>query len=379
VKLFIFATHPIQYQVPIYVELAKQVDLLVLYSYEQTAKGQADAGFNVAFEWDVPLLEGYRHHYLKNVAQHPTTRSYKGIVIEEEEVKKLIAKEQPDFAIIHGWYPFAMRQAAKWCRAAGVATFCRGDSHLLMHTPRWKKLAKRFLMRSVLNQFDYFLYVGKANHAFYRHYGVKEERLFPAFHCVNTPYFEKEFEKVRVKEHKAPYHIGFAGKLIDLKRPFDLLHAIATSNHKTRIRLIVIGDGPLMEPLKEEALKLGVEVDFKGFLNQSEIVERGYAALDALVLPSETETWGLVVNEVMTGGIPVVVSDKVGCRLDLVENGRTGFSFEVGNRSDLSRRLDALIEAFDQGQMTSKEVKAKVAAYSLFETVKGYLKALRSV
>jgi glycosyltransferase involved in cell wall biosynthesis len=377
VKVLIFATHPIQYQVPIYIELAKQVELLVVYALKQTPKGQADAGFNVEFEWDIPLLKGYRYQYLTNYSEKPTTRNYRGIVIDNNELNALIEKERPDRAIIHGWFPYAMLKIAACCKRKHVLTFCRGDSHLLMHTPWWKKIIKALLMRRILNHFDHFLYVGKANKRFYEYYGVKPERMHPALHCINTPYFEEQFDAVLRKVPTGVINIGFAGKLIDIKRPFDLLNAVCQAKSKNRIQLILIGDGPLLEQFKTLASQLHVKVKYEGFLNQTEIVGKGYAQLDALVVPSETETWGLVVNEVMTGGIPVIASNKTGCHADLIENGNTGYVFETKDIKDLSNKIDTLINDLDNGKMRAETIRKKVSRYALSETVNDYVSAMK--
>jgi len=89
------------------------------------------------------------------------------------------------------------------------------------------------------------------------------------------------------------------------------------------------------------------DVIFAGFLNRSEI-SRAYVAADLLVLPSRiNETWGMVVNEAMNFGLPVIVSDKVGCAPDLVENGDNGYVFEHRAVDDLARDLAELVSDSD--------------------------------
>jgi glycosyltransferase involved in cell wall biosynthesis len=86
-------------------------------------------------------------------------------------------------------------------------------------------------------------------------------------------------------------------------------------------------------------------VTITGFINQREIPD-WYAAADCLVLPSDSfETWGLVVNEGMAAGLPVIVSDAAGCAPDLVEDGANGFSFPLGNTAALANRLQRIAEA----------------------------------
>ena len=72
-RLAIVSTHPIQYQSPWYRAMAREPDLEleVLFCHQETAKDQARAGFGVEFAWDLPLLDGYPHRFLKNVAREP--------------------------------------------------------------------------------------------------------------------------------------------------------------------------------------------------------------------------------------------------------------------------------------------------------------------
>ena len=130
----------------------------------------------------------------------------------------------------------------------------------------------------------------------------------------------------------------FAGKLEDKKRPLDLLEAVARlpADLKSRVHVLVAGDGPLRGACERLAGARGWPVSFAGFLNQSRLPD-AYAAADVLVLPSDAgETWGLVVNEAMASGRPAVVSRAAGCCADLVVENETGRSFECGDVAALA-------------------------------------------
>lgn len=376
-KVLIFATHPIQYQVPIYQELSKEINVKVIYLLNQTKKGQADAGFGVEFEWDIPLTSGYDFEYLTNHSQVPSSSTYKGIILSQHEIDALFKREQPDAVIIHGWFPKGMKQIINYAYKNNIISFCRGDSTLLMTGNPLKKIAKEVYIRSILRKINYFLYVGNENKKYYQHYGIAENKLFPALHCINTPFFQEYFNKTTSSKDTTTINIGFSGKFIQKKQPLLLLEAINLSMHKNKIQLIFIGDGPLRNEMEAYADKNNINYTITGFLNQTEIVTKGYNKIDVLVLPSnQNETWGLVVNEVMTGGIPCIVSDKVGCHSDLIEDGETGYVFNAYSQKELTKKIDAFIEKKLNGYDFQSAVFTKIEEYSLVKTIKGYLDAL---
>lgn len=376
-KVLIFATHPIQYQVPIYLELSKQVDLKVIYLLKQTKKGQAEAGFGIEFEWDIPLLDGYQYEYLTNLSKNPSSSSYNGIILDKKELKTVFDNEKPTAIIVHGWFPKGMKQVINYAYRNNITSFCRGDSTLLMTSSPIKNWLKEIYIRTILRKINYFLYVGKENKKYYHHYGISDSRLFPALHCINTPFFEHQFNQCKPIKANQMINIGFAGKFIDIKQPFTLLEAVNQSKFKNQIQLVFIGDGPLRSEIELLSKKNNINLSFLGFLNQSEIVAKGYSKIDILALTSKSETWGLVVNEVMTGGIPCIVSDKVGCHLDLIDEGKTGYVFQVNNTKELTNKIDYFIEKKLTNHDFKPAVLSKITSYSLQNTVEGYLYALK--
>jgi len=110
------------------------------------------------------------------------------------------------------------------------------------------------------------------------------------------------------------------------------------------VHVLMVGTGPLENELRGFVQTNNLPVSFAGFLNQTEIPS-AYAIADCLVLPSDCgETWGLVVNEAMACGIPAIVSDRVGCGPDLVEEGVTGFQFEFGNTQELAQKMQIIAQ-----------------------------------
>jgi len=375
-KIGILASHPIQYQAPLFRELAHHVDLKVYFAHRQTAQGQAEAGFDVAFEWDVELLCGYEHRFLNNRAKKPGVSHFFGC--DTPEIAEEIHTGGFDAFLVMGWYLKSFWQAMRACRRHGVPVMVRGDSQL--GTPRgWlKQVGKKIIYPRVLGQFDACLYVGKRNREYLEHYGVAAERLFFSPHCIDNEAFSKRAREADRTASRGRLNIApsqkavlFVGKMLDVKRPLDLVYAL----HKLRDRGenvcgVIVGDGPLRGALEEEARTLHVPVAFLGFRNQTEL-PNFYAMSDVLVLPSESETWGLVVNESLACDTPVVVSDAVGCVPDLVLESQTGATYPAGNIPELANALQRVLAS----PPSCDSMKAVSDAYSVSAAARGVLEA----
>jgi len=416
-KLAIICTHPIQYYSPWFRHLAEQAPRLglapsdlpppilksrsavdsfsasagelrfggneavdfsfeVFYAHKQTAKGQAEAGFGVEFEWDVPLLEGYPHRFLKNVSKRPGLEWFGGC--DCPEIGKILVREGFTHVLLIGWHKKVFWQAFWAAKKAGIKVLSRGDSQLGMTTSLLKRAAKFLLYRLLLPRFDAHLFVGQRNFAYLRHYGVPKDRLFFSPHFVDNQWWAgraaaaADSIKMKMKIKESATTFLFAGKFIPKKRVMDLLEAAATV---PEARVVLVGDGPLRPQLEERASRpdLKGRVEFAGFKNQQELPAY-MAAADCLVLPSDgTETWGLIVNEAMACGTPAIVSTACGCEPDLIEEGNTGYSFPMGDVDALAKRMRSFIG--NRSRSWGESLHAKIVKYSMAKATNGLRQA----
>jgi len=366
-RIGFLVSHPIQYFTPLFRELAKHCDLTVFYAHRQTAEQQARAGFDVAFEWDVDLLSGYHSKFLRNVARAPSTDRFFGC--DTPEIAGEIAGGSFDGFVVPGWALRAYWQAVHACRRSGVPVFVRGDSQLVGPRSGVVRLAKALAFRGVLRQFDGFLYVGQRNRDYLLHYGAPSQRLFFSPHCIDNDAF-KAASRAAGRASKPVRRVLFVGKLIERKRPFDVLQAAARLAAEGRpVDVAFAGSGDQQGALAAAAATSGVSVHFHGFVNQS-YLPGIYAAADVIVLPSDgRETWGLVVNEAMACGVPAVVSDAVGCGPDLVESGVTGAVFPLGNVAALADGIGKVL-SFDPVR-TRQALAERMETYSPARAAQG--------
>jgi glycosyltransferase involved in cell wall biosynthesis len=386
-RLAIVTSHPIQYQAPWFRALAGVTDLTVFFCHKQDASDHARAGFGVAFEWDVPLVEGYDHRWLKNVSSRPDVSTFRGC--DTPEIGGVLRGGGFDACIVSGWYLKSYLQAIRACRRAGIPVLVRGDSQLATRRSSLVNAAKYFPYKWLLQHIDGHLYVGQANRSYLRHYGVAEENLFFVPHFVDNGFFARGASEALATGAAAEIRgsIGagphstvfiFAGKLVEKKRPGDYLQALRMARDRgADVRGLVVGAGPLGADLQSFAEHHDLPVSFAGFRNQTEM-PRYLAAADTLVLPSDGgETWGLVVNEAMACGLPAIVSRAAGCAPDLIDEGRTGYGFDLG---DVDQLCDAMLKVSarraDGPGAFREDVSAKIDQYSIAGAVSGTLRAV---
>jgi len=375
-RLAIVVSHPIQYYAPLFRELAGRIELKVYFAQKVTAAQQGAAGFGTAFDWDVDLLSGYDSEFLENVSTRPGPSRFNGA--DTPAIGRRLAGGGFDAVLVLGWYLRSFAQAILAARRLGLPVMVRGDSQLGPPGPR--ALAKAIAYPGLLRVFDAALYVGARSRAFYERYHYPADRLFHSPHCVDTEWFGARATAESGQALRGRLGIGveekvvlFAGKLLPFKRPLDIIDAWPLT--ETRPRLLFAGSGELEGALAARAGDLGAPLHQLGFLNQTEM-PAAYAAADLLVLPSTArETWGLVANEALACGVPVVVSDASGCAPDLAGDGAAGRVFPMGD----VRALAAAIEAVLMSPPACDVVAARSKTHSLAAAADGIETGLAAV
>lgn len=383
-RVLLAATHPIQYQVPLFQALARVpgIDFSVLYMQLLDAAQQGE-GFGVAFTWDIPMLEGYHWQAVPDLGGRGGLRGFFATRIRRPVA--LLRSLKPDVLLLTGWQAWPLVQlllAAWWLQ---VPVVMRGESNALRQRP-WPA---RMLHRLLLAPCKAFLTIGRGNEAFYRGYGVAAQRMFSAPYYVDNDRFaaaaqalasEREALRQRWQVPDGAVCLLYAGKLEPKKRIFDLLDALrqVVQNGGPLVHLLVVGTGELMEAARARVAEHRLPVSFAGFLNQTEM-PAAYVATDCLVLPSDYgETWGLVVNEAMACGKPALVSDRVGCGPDLITPGETGALFPFGDVPALAAQITALAANPPALVRMGQQARLRVMdGYSVQRAVSGVLDAVR--
>ncbi|MGI9074375.1 MAG: glycosyltransferase family 4 protein [Bryobacteraceae bacterium] len=379
VKLGIVTSHPIQYQAPLHRALAKERDLDVTVLFTRNGGGKYfDEEFGTAVEWDIPLLDGYKHCILRNNVKR------NGALSRIFTAWKYVFKTRFDVLWLYGWKDVANWSAWAAAKCVGTRVLLLGDTNALAEEETFVRRARGLLLRVWFKSIDGVLSVGTRNNQFYRSLGMPEEKIFFTPYAVDNDLFSRETMPQKMKQlSKIRYGlnpdlptISFCGKLTPKKRPLDLVRAVARL--KQGANLLFIGEGALRESIEAEAKKCNLSnLCIAGFCNQSGIAEL-YGMSDILVLPSCVEPWGLVVNEAMCVGLPIIASDKVGSAADLIVEGQTGFTYPVGDIDALTEKLEAVLANPDYLIRMGTAGRERIQHWSIKEDIAGVLRAIES-
>jgi glycosyltransferase involved in cell wall biosynthesis len=269
-------------------------------------------------------------------------------------VERALREACPDFIVCGGYNYAASWQSMSWARRNGVAfsLWCESTSGDL----RKAYPVVEFCKKQFLRHCDAFVVPGKSSVDYLRDCGIPQELIFTAPNAVDTDLFAKRAEVIRQtptsyrEALRLPQRFFlYAGRLVREKGIFDLLHAYGALQPELRknVGLVFVGDGPERSALLERAAATNPgSIHIVGFAQREELAAY-YALADVFVFPTHTDPWGLVVNEAMACGLPVIASHAAGCVVDLVADGRNGRIVPVGNVQELAGAMADL--ALDAG------------------------------
>ncbi|MEK7465645.1 MAG: glycosyltransferase family 4 protein [Patescibacteria group bacterium] len=386
IKLAFFTSHPSEYNGPLFKSLARhsKIDLTVYYGWDFGVKETHDLESGVNIKWDIPLLEGYRYKFLNNWAIKKTSSNFLGIINPGIIVE--LFRNRYDAIIVHGYTHLSDWFCFFGALITGTPLIFRGETLVRPNQSLWTKALKFMALKPLFKLTKACLSIGSKSGEFYKYYGVPADRIFLTPYSVDNDFFINQNSKYKPhqtelkKELNLPVDLPvviFMGKLIHRKRPEDLLKAFSQLKNGLA-SLVFVGDGDLRSALTEYVQEFHIRnAVFTGFISQG-MMPKYYALGDIFVLPSDGETWGLVVNEAMCSGLPVIVSDAVPSVYDIVKDGSNGFIYPCGDVERLKNSLELLVN--DRGKINAMGKKSLelISKWNYGACVTGILRALES-
>ena len=269
--------------------------------------------------------------------------------VERAAVSKALDDFQPEVIAIPGWSSRQAKVGLMWALEHAVPVVVMSDSQEIdFPRSRYKEwLKSRYIALCAAG-----LVGGTPHLAYLSKLGMPPSQIQTGYDVVDNAYFERCTNELRTKHKELAKELGLvrpfflcAARFVEKKNLPTLIKAFAqyrdmAMTHHTLWDLVILGDGSLrtiLEMMAKERTPPN-SVHFPGFIQYAEL-PRYYGAASCFVLPSTTEQWGLVVNEAMASGLPVLVSERCGCAQDLVENGKNGFTFNPYDVDELARLM----------------------------------------
>jgi glycosyltransferase involved in cell wall biosynthesis len=296
-RILLVTNFPAPYRLPLYDELGTKLGEKFFVIYTDTAVE--------GHRWQIPHLN-HPHHFIKL----------------NESVTLIAKKFQPDIVILGGvnkhtlkLFLFAKRKKIK----------------ISLFTDMWQlpisKLSKssQFLRKLLYRHADHFIVPGKKSAQHIKE--VIPDSLSPEIHILpftlqisNFPFSANPSE---VKE----FDLVFSGQLIERKLPVFFVEVAAKVNEKQKIKVLILGDGPLKSDMEKRLIESGIAHSFAGYIPQNQL-QSFYKKGKILLFPTESDPWGIVANEALSVGIPVIISPNAGAADDLIFSGKNGFVLE---------------------------------------------------
>lgn len=349
------------YRIPVFNALATHatVDLHVVFLAETDAalrqwhvyKDEIRFSYEVLPSWRLPL--------------------HKRSLLLNWGVCACLRKFAPQTIICGGYNYYASWEALSWARRHEVSfvLWSESNGYDARSGSRWvESLKLHFLSRC-----SRFVVPGKSSFEYLQSLRILPESITLAPNAVDNAGFAGQSESIRARASEFRQRIGlpprfvlYVGRLVPQKGVFDLLDAYGRleDDIRSQVGLVFAGDGECRAELERKAKRIrGGEICFPGFLQREDLAGL-YALAESLVLPTHSDPWGLVVNEAMACGLPIVVTSVAGCVADLVEDGWNGYVAPPANPEALKTAIDRLLRSVELRQEMSARSLERIKNYS---------------
>lgn len=304
-------------------------------------------------------------------------------------VIRWIEEHRINAVVLYGYADLIRLRVLAWCKSHGVAVFMAADSNIRGDRQRAvgvKGVIKKVAVTAIVKACNGVMPFGTCGAEYFRKYGARDGRIFPVpggpdysmIRSISAKDVQTAMDKFGLARGRR--RLVFSGRLVTLKRLDLLIDAFARiADRRPDWDLLIIGDGPERKALEARVPEtLRSRVTFAGFINDGHTLASLYRASDAMVLPSNTEAWGLVLNEALASGLAAIASDVVGATADLIVEGYNGRTFKSERLDSLEIALAEVTDAANIDRMRANSPAVLAAYRTAFDPIDGMRNALRS-
>lgn len=377
IRVGMISPEPTPYRAPLFDRISREpdVDLTVIYA-AATVAGR---------EWTVEprhraiVLAGRSLPLVRRLLHHDYPLSV--------GVWRELRRGRFNVLVVAGWSTFASQAAIAWARLHRVPYIITSESHLLDPRPAWVRAIKRLVLPRIVRPAAGYLVTGTLSARCIATYGGREERIGRMANTVDVDALTLQAEDLRRRREELRTSLGIApGEValmhcghIDVLKGVDVLVDAAARARATGppLRLLLVGRGAFQSEAARRCRAAGLPVSMPGFLSGADLLS-AYVAADVFVLLSLTETWGVVVNEAMAAGLPVVLSDRVGAAADLLVSGENGELVPVGDVATTAAAIARIAEDDALRAHYGARSREIVASWGYEPSITAFVEAVRT-
>lgn len=369
-RVAILSGVPAPYREPVFAGLAKRpgIDLKVFYC----TPNHDDLAWS-----DSRSRNDYCHEFLPNWTP-PHYRRLQLLGYSNLAVIQRLRGFRPDYVIVYGHSHLTHWLAYAYCRLTRTPFAMRCDANVHFDTiATWTNRVRYRVLRWLVNHCSGVLAIGQANREYWRRYGAGEKKIFFAPYAIDNQRVA-ELTSNRPPAPAGELRFGYTGRLVQLKNVELLVRAFNEVATDERARLNIIGDGPERQKLQSlQSASASQRTQWLGRQNYEDTL-RGYGLSDVFVFPSGADRWGLVVNEAMAAGLPVIAYERVGATVDLIDEGQTGWRLKELSVTAIANVLrQCLADPLATRAMGTNALR-KVADWNYQRAVDGFVEAIEA-
>lgn len=354
-KICLLINIPVPYRIPVFDLISSKLgdDFLVIYF----AKKEPNR------KWKLENLQ-HNHMFLKeNIREKDDGFNY---VHNNFEVFTHLMKINPDCLITTGFNPSHLYGWLYSKLFFKKHIFWSDGTIFTEKSLGWKH---KLLRKIVFNTTYSFLGPSEDNKKLYMSYGVDKKRIFKTHLAVNNDKFSNNNKFIDRK-----YDLMFSGNLIDNKNPIFFIDIIKNLSIMMKLNILIIGDGPLKKDILNKLNSLeNVTFDYPGFVAQEELPYY-YSNSKLFLFTTRLDAWGVVANESLASGTPVLVTPYAGVANDLVKNDENGYILDI-DKEKWSRKIVEILNDESLWNRLSKDAIKSVKNYTFENAANGIITA----
>ena len=373
-KIAIFTEHPTQWESPFFSYLTKlsDFDLEVFYTNRLGVDESMDKESKLRIIFDIPdILDGYKYNFFST----------------KKEFLLRMTRNHYDVLIVEGHSGLVQRLAILFGIFKRTPMIYRADSTLLYKENVLKKVLRKIFLPVFFKSFAAFLPLSSATVDFLKFYKVPTRSIFLSPYVINNQWYSELSFEWRTREYQIKEQLELdKNKSIVLavlrfeerENPLEFLSAAEyLLSEMPSVTFVLVGDGLLKNKVVQYIKNKNLSnVILPGYVKLSELTKY-FAVADVFVHPAKEECWGLSVNEAMASGVPVVISDNVGCHRDLIPSEETGFVYSSGVVTELVDNIKTLLLNREKKEQVVKAARIRLQNFGYESAAKVFEEAIR--